>query len=59
VLRVERLSDQYLVHVALDGSDKELICAPAANTGLEPGDAVHLQVQHAFWFDAGGQRIRA
>ena len=59
VLRVERLSDQYLVHVALDGSDKELICAPAANTGLQPGDAVHLQVRHAFWFDAGGQRIRA
>ncbi len=59
VLRVERLSDQYLVHVALEGSDKELICAPAAGTALEPGDAVHLQVRHAFWFDAGGQRIRA
>jgi multiple sugar transport system ATP-binding protein len=59
VLRVERLSDRYLVHVALDGSDKELICAPAENTGLEPGDSVHLQVQHAFWFDADGQRIRA
>jgi multiple sugar transport system ATP-binding protein len=59
VLRVERLSDRYLVHVALDGSDKELICAPAVNTGLEPGDSVHLQVRHAFWFDAEGQRIRA
>jgi multiple sugar transport system ATP-binding protein len=59
VLRVERLSDQYLVHVALEGSDRELISAPKENTGLEPGDAVHLQVRHAFWFDAEGQRIRA
>jgi multiple sugar transport system ATP-binding protein len=59
VLRVERLSDRHLVHVALEGSDKELICAPAENTGLEPGDSVHLQVRHAFWFDAEGQRIRA
>ena len=59
VLRVERLSDQYLVHVALDGSDKEVICSPATNTVLEPGDSVHLQVHHAFWFDAEGQRIRA
>jgi multiple sugar transport system ATP-binding protein len=59
VLRVERLSDQYLVHVSLDGSDRELICAPAAGTALEPGDAVHLQVRHAFWFDANGQRLRA
>jgi multiple sugar transport system ATP-binding protein len=59
VLRVERLSDQCLVHVALDGSEHELICAPPAATQLTAGDAVHLRVQRAFWFDANGQRISA
>lgn len=59
VLRVERLSDQYLVHVALTGSGQELICAPPASISLEPGDTVQLQIQKAFWFDAGGQRVGA
>jgi multiple sugar transport system ATP-binding protein len=59
VLRVERLSDQYLVHVALEGSDRELICAPDQHLGLGPGDSVNVQVRRAFWFDTEGQRIRA
>jgi multiple sugar transport system ATP-binding protein len=57
VLRVERLSDQYLVHVALAGSGHELICAPPPSNALEPGESVQLQIRRAFWFDAHGQRI--
>ncbi len=57
VLRVEHLSDQCLVHVALDDSEHELVCAPSAGTHLGPGDAVRLSVQRAFWFDVDGQRI--
>jgi multiple sugar transport system ATP-binding protein len=59
VLRVERLSDLCLVHVAIDGFEHELICAPSADTQLATGDAVRLRVQRAFWFDANGQRIPA
>jgi multiple sugar transport system ATP-binding protein len=59
VLRVERLSDQHLVHVQVAGTDQELTSATPAATGLEPGDAVNLQVRRALWFDAAGQRIAA
>jgi multiple sugar transport system ATP-binding protein len=59
VLRVERLSDQHLVHVQLNGSDHELVCATPAGSGLAPGDLVNLQVQRALWFDASGQRLVA
>jgi multiple sugar transport system ATP-binding protein len=57
VLRVERLSDQVLVHVALAGTRHELVCAPLGGTSLTPGSAVRVTVQRAFWFDAQGQRI--
>jgi len=57
VLRVERLSDQHLVHVQLSGTDHELVSATPAATGLEPGDIVSLQVRRALWFDASGQRL--
>ncbi|MFM2400241.1 MAG: hypothetical protein RL341_2398 [Pseudomonadota bacterium] len=59
VLRIERLSDQSLVHVMLDGSEHELICASQEHSSLEPGAAVYLQLLNAFWFDAAGQRIHA
>ena len=59
VLRVERLSDQHLVHVQVSGTDQELISATPASTGLEPGDAVCLRVRRALWFDGAGQRIPA
>jgi multiple sugar transport system ATP-binding protein len=59
VLRVERLSDQHLVHVQVSGTDQELVSATPAATGLEPGNAVNLQVRRALWFDASGQRLSA
>ena len=57
VLRVERLSDQYLVHVAIDGGDHELVAAHTANPELVAGDAVDLEVRRALWFGADEQRI--
>ena len=59
VLRVERLSDQHLVHVQVSGTDQELISATPAGTGLEPGATVKLHVRRALWFDGAGQRIPA
>jgi multiple sugar transport system ATP-binding protein len=57
VRRIERLSDQHLVHLALDGSEHELVSAAPAGTSVEPGAAVHLQIGRPLWFDAAGQRI--
>jgi multiple sugar transport system ATP-binding protein len=62
VVRIERLSDQHLVHVALpadDGSSHELVAAPPGPCHVAPGDAVHVHVQQALWFGADGQRITA
>jgi multiple sugar transport system ATP-binding protein len=59
VLRVERLSDQYLVHVAINESEHELISANPANPGFSLGDTVHLEVRRALWFGADEQRIFA
>jgi multiple sugar transport system ATP-binding protein len=59
VVRVERLSDQHLVHVQVNGTDQELVSATPAGTGLETGEAVNLQVRRALWFDASGQRLSA
>lgn len=59
VLRVERLSDQHLVHVQISGTDQELVSATSSAPGLEPGDLVSLQVRGALWFDAAGVRLAA
>jgi len=59
VRRVERLSDQHLVHVGLDGSDHELITAAPTGLTFEPGDAVGVELVQPLWFDADGQRVRA
>jgi multiple sugar transport system ATP-binding protein len=59
VMRIERLSDQHLVHVCINGSEQELVCTSTASSELELGSAVRMQVQQAFWFDADGQRIQA
>jgi multiple sugar transport system ATP-binding protein len=57
VQRVERLSDQHLVHVQLRGSGHSLVSATPVASGLAPGDAVALQVAQALWFGALGQRL--
>ena len=57
VRRIERLSDQHLVHVALDDSDQELISAAPTGLSFAPGDAVRVELLRPLWFDADGQRV--
>ncbi len=57
VLRLERLSDQHLVHLQLDNGGQQLVAATAAGSGLAPGQRVALRVRQALWFDGAGQRI--
>jgi len=59
VRRIERLSDQHLVHVGLSDSEQELITAAPSGTNFEPGDAVGVELLRALWFDADGQRLHA
>ena len=57
VKRIERLSDQHLVHVQLADSEQELITAAPADESFEPGDAVRVELLRPLWFDAEGSRI--
>jgi multiple sugar transport system ATP-binding protein len=59
VKRIERLSDQHLVHVGLDGNGTELITAAPAGSHFEHDDAVRVELLQPMWFDATGQRITA
>ncbi len=59
VKRVEQLSDQHLIHVALCDSDREVVSAATADATWIAGDAVHVDMIRPFWFDADGQRIAA
>jgi multiple sugar transport system ATP-binding protein len=59
VLRVERLSDQHVVHVQVRDTDRELVSTSPTSTGFTPGDIVGLRVRAALWFDSTGQRIAA
>jgi multiple sugar transport system ATP-binding protein len=59
VRRIERLSDQHLVHVGLTDSEQELITAAPSGTNFEPGDAVGVELLRPLWFDADGQRLLA
>ncbi|KNZ30689.1 MAG: ABC transporter ATP-binding protein [Methylibium sp. NZG] len=59
VKRVERLSDQHLVHVGLEGDGIELITAAPAGSHYEHDDAVRVELLQPMWFDADGQRIAA
>ena len=57
VLRVERLSDQHLVHVALDGGEHELISAAPSASHFDHDEAVAVELTRPLWFDAAGARI--
>jgi multiple sugar transport system ATP-binding protein len=59
VHRIELLSDQHLVHLALDGSASELIVAAPLGARHAPGDAVAVELLRPLWFDELGQRIAA
>jgi multiple sugar transport system ATP-binding protein len=57
VRRIEILSDQRLVHLALAGGAHEIVSAAPADTALEAGAAVAVELRRVLWFDAAGQRI--
>lgn len=57
VTRIERLSDQHLVHVHLNDSDRDLITAASAGASFEPGEAVSVELRRPLWFDTDGRRI--
>jgi multiple sugar transport system ATP-binding protein len=59
VKRIERLSDQYLVHLALVGSEQDLMASAHPGGLFEPGEPVCLEMLQSLWFDAAGQRVRA
>ena len=59
VKRIERLSDQHLVHVGLEHNGTELITAAPAGSHFEHDDAVRVELLQPMWFDAAGQRIPA
>jgi multiple sugar transport system ATP-binding protein len=59
VMRIERLSDQHLVHVQLNDSEQELITAAPAGTSFDPGEAVRIELLRPLWFDADGRRVAA
>ena len=59
VRRVERLSDQHLVHLTLADSAHELVCAAPPHEHHHAGEAVHIEALKTLWFDAAGQRIAA
>ena len=59
VRRIELLSDQRLVHLALAGSAVELVSAAPATGALEPGSQVKVALDRPLWFDAAGRRVAA
>jgi multiple sugar transport system ATP-binding protein len=59
VQRVERLSDQYLVHLRLNDSEAELIVAAPPEQLAHAGQRVGVHITHSLWFDAAGLRVRA
>jgi multiple sugar transport system ATP-binding protein len=59
IRRIEILSDQRLLHLALDGSAHELVSAAPAQRSLGPGDAVTVELGRPLWFDGDGRRIVA
>jgi len=57
VRRIEILSDQRLVHLALADSAAELISAAPASGSVEPGSEVSVELDRPLWFDAAGRRV--
>ena len=57
VRRIEILSDQRLVHLALAGGAHTLVSAAPSDAGLAPGTSVSVELRHLLWFDTHGQRI--
>jgi len=59
ILRIEQLSDQYLVHLRLLDGGHDLIVAAPPGQVAEPGTDVHFTIVQSLWFDGNGQRVRS
>jgi multiple sugar transport system ATP-binding protein len=59
VKRIERLSDQYLMHLDLEGTEHDLIASARPGQVFGQGETLGLELIHSLWFDAMGQRIHA
>jgi multiple sugar transport system ATP-binding protein len=57
VKRIERLSDQYLMHLGLGGTEHDLIASALPGQVFRPGDTLGMELVRSLWFDAAGQRI--
>jgi multiple sugar transport system ATP-binding protein len=58
VNRIERLSDQYLIHLQIVGSDQSVILSAQPGMLAAPGEEVSIHIKQSLWFDDHGQRIR-
>ena len=59
VSRIERLSDQNLIHLTLTGTSNTLIASALPGHGFAVGDQARVEPLQSLWFDAAGQRVRA
>jgi len=59
VTRLERLSDQYLLHMQLMDGHTDLVVAAKPEQLALPGETVSLAVTHSLWFDEKGKRVRS
>jgi multiple sugar transport system ATP-binding protein len=58
VKRIERLSDQYLVHLGVVGSEHDVIASASPGLSFEPGEFIGAELSQILLFDAAGQRVR-
>jgi multiple sugar transport system ATP-binding protein len=58
VTRVERLSDQCLVHMRVTDSEYDVIASVNAAQFEHLGERVAVCIKNSLWFDSQGQRVR-
>ena len=59
VKRVERLSDQFLMHLDLAGTEHDLIASAQPGQLFNQGEMLRLELVQSLWFDDAGQRVRS
>jgi multiple sugar transport system ATP-binding protein len=59
VVRIERLSDQHLVHVRLDDSEHDVVSSAPDAAAFRLGQPVRFELLRPLWFDAAGRRLGA
>ena len=59
VKRVERLSDQFLMHLDLAGTEHDLIASAHPSQVFNQGETLGLELVQSLWFDDAGQRVRS